>query len=203
MTGDKFSTRALKLIRESEGDGQPWIWPGGASGITLGIGYDVGYVTPDQFEQDWGLYLTAKQIARLRTVVGFTGRLAQTRAAQFRDIQISPEAAEAVFSTVSLPRHLQEAQHAFPGLNALPVDVQGALVSLVMNRGTSMAGDRRREMREVRRAVATCELYEIATAIRRMKRLWRGKGLDGLITRREAEAHLVECAAKADRSDMQ
>ena len=35
----------------------------------------------------------------------------------------------------------------------LPLDAQGALVSLVFNRGTSMEGDRRAEMRAIRDAV--------------------------------------------------
>ena len=35
----------------------------------------------------------------------------------------------------------------------------------------------------------------IAKELRKMKRIWQGKGLDGLLTRREAEAKLVESCA--------
>lgn len=37
-------------------------------------------------------------------------------------------------------------------------------------------------------------LHAIADQLRRMKRLWVGKGVDGLLTRREAEAQLMERA---------
>jgi GH24 family phage-related lysozyme (muramidase) len=86
---------------------------------------------------------------------------------------------------------------AFPGVTKLPPDAQGALVSLVFNRGTSMQGHRRREMREIRDAIARTDfkmsklLEAIATSIESMIRLWIGKGLDGLIRRRKAEAALV------------
>jgi GH24 family phage-related lysozyme (muramidase) len=49
-------------------------------------------------------------------------------------------------------------------------------------------------MRAVRDAVAQGDLQEIANQIRAMKRLWVGKGMDGLLTRRDAEADLVESA---------
>ena len=88
------------------------------------------------------------------------------------------------------------ASQAFPGLEKLPADAQGALVSLVYNRGTSMVDkpgeDRRKEMRAIRDAVEEQDLQEIADQLRSMKRLWAGKGLDGLLARREAEAELVE-----------
>jgi hypothetical protein len=35
----------------------------------------------------------------------------------------------------------------------------------------------------------------LAKEFRKMKRIWKGKGLDGLIERREAEAKLVESCA--------
>jgi len=54
--------------------------------------------------------------------------------------------------------------------------------------------DRRREMRAIRAAAAAGDLAEIAAQLRAMKRLWEGKGLGGLITRREEEAQLVESA---------
>ena len=38
------------------------------------------------------------------------------------------------------------------------------------------------------------ELARIARELRAMKRIWEGKGLNGLITRREREARLVESA---------
>jgi GH24 family phage-related lysozyme (muramidase) len=189
-----ITDKAFRLILSAEGLDQPGKWPGGGSGITIGIGYDLGFVTSEQFEEDWGEHLTDDQIERLKTVIGLKGGSAQMRAPQFTDITIKREDAEAVFKERTLPLHSQRTEEAFPGVDELPADAQGALVSLVFNRGPGMDGDRRKEMRAVRDAVANQDLQEIANQIRAMKRLWEGKGLDGLLKRRDAEADLVESA---------
>ena len=84
-------------------------------------------------------------------------------------------------------------------MDAFPGVVQGALLSLVFNRGTSLEGGRREEMRKIRDLLASNAsqsqiLEEIATQLRKMKNLWIGKGLDGLVIRREKEARWVESA---------
>ena len=63
--------------------------------------------------------------------------------------------------------------------------------------GHYSAPDSRREMRAIRDEVAKPypNLHAIAGEIRAMKRLWIGKGEDGLLVRREAEARLVDGAA--------
>src|ERR1043166_212294 len=149
-----ITDKAFRLILSAEGLDQPGKWPGGGSGITIGIGYDLGFVTTEQFEEDWGEHLTDDQIERLKTVIGLKGGSAQMRAPQFTDITIKREDAEAVFKERTLPLHSQRTEEAFPGVDELPPDAQGALVSLVFNRGPGMDGDRRREMRAVRDAVA-------------------------------------------------
>lgn len=189
---DAFSDKALTLMLNAEGMDEPGKWPGGDSGISLGIGYDLGYVTVDQFETDWGDYLSPSQIVRLRAVVGFRGIKAKNRAPGLADIRVKKADANKVFAQRTVPQTLLKTKQAFPGLMNLPLDAQGALVSLVYNRGTSMVGDRRREMRAIRDAVAAQDLQKIADQIRAMKRLWTGKGLDGLLKRRDDEAALVE-----------
>jgi GH24 family phage-related lysozyme (muramidase) len=193
-----ISEKALKLILDHEGMNQPGNWPGGQSGITIGIGYDLGYVTRDQFESDWGDVLTKVTRGRLAAVVGLRAVKAKNRAADFAGLRLKRADAESVFRDKTIPLFVVRAGQAFPGFQTLPLDVQGALVSLVYNRGTSMVDDskddRRREMRAIRDAVAAGDLPKIAAQLRSMKRLWVGKGLDGLIERREAEAQLVESA---------
>jgi GH24 family phage-related lysozyme (muramidase) len=166
------------------------------SGITIGIGYDLGYVTVDQFESDWGELFSPELRLRLTSCVGQRGIRAETRAVSVGDIRISRAEAEQVFTEKTLPAVVQRTAQAFPGVNKLPEDAKGALVSLVYNRGASMVDespeDRRREMRAIREAVARGDLRAIADQLRAMKRLWAGKHLDGLIARREAEARLVE-----------
>lgn len=194
----EFSLRALRLILDAEGLNQPGKWPGGASGVTIGIGYDLGYVTVDQYESDWGERLQPATRDRLKDVVGLRAIRAKNRAPQLSDIRIRRAPSEEVFTERTIPLYTERARQAFPGFDALPLDAQGALVSLVYNRGASMVDDspedRRREMRAVRDAVAAEDLQEIADQLRAMKRLWVGKGLDGLLTRRDAEAALVESA---------
>jgi GH24 family phage-related lysozyme (muramidase) len=193
---NKLSEKAKKLILDFEGMDSPPGWPGGSSGVTIGIGYDLGYVTVDQFESDWGGYLSISQIESLRIVVGLKGIKAKNKVANFSDIKIKRADAEKVFLERTIPLTQLKTEHAFPVIDDLPADAQGALVSLVYNRGASMVDnssqDRRREMRAIRDAVAVKDLKEIATQLRLMKRLWVGKNLGGLLKRRDAEADLVE-----------
>lgn len=191
-----MSDKAIKLILDYEGLNTPGSWPGGSSGITIGIGYDLGYVTVDQYESDWGEFLSAQDIKRLRSVVGLKGIKAKNKAASFTDIKIKRTDAEKVFIERTIPLTQFKAEQAFPGIDELPLDAQGALVSLVYNRGTSMTDDspvdRRKEMRAIRDDVARQDLKDIAVQLRLMKRLWVGKNLAGLLKRRDAEAELVE-----------
>jgi hypothetical protein len=50
-------------------------------------------------------------------------------------IHIAPSPAGMVFITRTLPRSIELAFSAFPGIGQLPLDVQRTLVSLVFNRG--------------------------------------------------------------------
>jgi GH24 family phage-related lysozyme (muramidase) len=190
----QITDEAFALILEAEGLDQPGKWPGASSGITIGIGYDLGFVTPEQFEEDWSSFLGGDEIERLKTAIGISGEDAQQIASQFSDIKIIHDDAVEVFKNRTLPLYSTRTEKAFPGVDQLPANAQGALVSLVFNRGAGMNGDSRKEMRAVRDAVAEENLQEIADQIRVMKRLWVGKGLDGLLKRRDAEADLVESA---------
>lgn len=204
-----ISDSALNLILEFEGIDQPSKWPGGESGVTLGVGYDLGYTTRDEFTRDWRPHLSPAQLARLTRAIGAKGDRARIRARDYRDITIPRTAALAVFQTATLPKWHRETIRAFPAADMLPPDAFGALLSLTFNRGPSMLGDRRREMRAIRdaiikwattgaarrRAALRETLATIAAEVRSMKRLWAGRGLDGLIRRREAEARLIERAA--------
>jgi GH24 family phage-related lysozyme (muramidase) len=186
-----FSQKAFDMILEFEGMGQPRQWPGGESGVTIGYGYDLGYVTADQFRSDWGDHLSADVMNKLIPAVGLKGTSAKNKAAQLAGVTVDKDSSMAVFRDKTIPSYEAQTAKAFPRLEQLPSDAQGALVSLVYNRGAKMDGERRTEMRAIRDAVARGDLKEIANQLRVMKRLWVGKGLDGLLTRRDAEADLV------------
>ena len=189
---EPLTEKAKKLIFDFEGIDQPSDWPGGASGITIGIGYDLGYESAGDFEKDWQAILSDGDFTTLSQVVGLKGTDAQAKAPGLKTIKIKSADAKQVFLERSVPKYQAQTQQAFPGVDALPADAQGALFSLVYNRGTSMNGDSRKEMRAIRDAVPNGDLQEIANQLRAMKRLWVNKGLDGLLKRRDAEADLVE-----------
>jgi GH24 family phage-related lysozyme (muramidase) len=187
-----LTQKALDLIFEYEGLDQPGEWPGGESGITIGIGYDLGYIEVDEFRQDWSSCLSSGDCDALAAVVGLKSDAAKAKASGLKAIRINTDDARKVFIERSVPSYQAQTEQVFPGVNNLPPDAQGALVSLVYNRGTSLSGDRRREMRAIRDAVPKGDLREIANQLRSMKRLWQGTDVSGLVARREAEAQLVE-----------
>ena len=199
-TMDYLSPAARSLILDAEGMNQPSIWPGGQSGITLGRGYDLGHHTLEEFKRDWGPYLTPEQIGQLSKGVGKTGLDAAAVAPMFKGIHVPEKVADEVFDKISAPKHIEQARRAFPGFDALPSDAQGALVSLVYNRGPTLEGERRKEMSAIydilKDGVQKGDLDKIAAQIRSMKRLWEGKGLSGLLRRRDREADLVLTAKK-------
>lgn len=195
---EPLTEKAKNLIFEYEGIDQPSDWPGGDSGITIGLGYDLGYESSGDFANDWQPRLSAGEFTSLSQVVGIKGTSAQAKASGLKTIKIKTSDAEQVFLERSVPKYQAMTQQAFPGVDNLPADAQGALFSLVYNRGTSMNGDSRKEMRAIRDAVPNGDLKEIANQLRAMKRLWANKGLDGLLKRRDAEAKLVEsCIVEA------
>lgn len=166
-------------------------WPGAASGITIGVGYDLGYNSAAVIRMDWRCLDKSRQ-DRLSQHAGIRGRAAQPRIAQVRDILIQWDLAQGVFDRVTLTRFYHLTQRTFPGFDRLHPNAQAALVSIVFNRGSSMSGPSRAEMRRIRDLVPRQDYPKIAGEIRSMKRLWHGRGLVGLLKRREAEARLVE-----------
>src|SRR5207244_201257 len=160
-----ISDKARDLIFKFEDLDQPGEWPGGESGITIGIGYDLGFATPKQFEDDWSDCLPTGDCDTLKGVLGLTGAKAKAIAASLKAIQIKRDDAERVFMQRSVPAAQKQTEAAFPGVDRMPPDAQGALVSLIYNRGPRMT-DRdpnlqdRREMRAIREAVVKGDLKE-------------------------------------------
>lgn len=169
-------------------------YTGGASGITGGIGYDFSFYTPSQIDLAWGKHFPKSTLTRLYKLKGLNGERARLIESSYRDIAISWDAAIEVFERVTIPSYFEQARKTFPCFDSLHKDVQGALVSLVFNRGTSLSGSSRKEMLNITKLTCSKDYKGIAREIRSMKRLWVGKNLDGLLKRREAEAKLVESA---------
>jgi hypothetical protein len=170
------------------------IWPGGESGVTIGIGYDVGMNAAATVRADWNGILSDADIDLLITAAGIHGATAAALLGSLKGIEVPFWAARQVFGTRTLPRFSRATRTAFPGVEDLLADAQAALLSLVYNRGGSMSGPRRTEMRAIRALVPKRDLAGIAQQIRSMTRLWEGKGLPGLIKRRKEEAAMVDGA---------
>ena len=168
-------------------------WPGLSSGVTIGIGYDLGYNTSAQFSRDWSRHLMpSATFKRLAAALSVKGVRASALIKGFSDIRIPWDSALHVFRTSTLPRFLDLTIRTYPGSEKLHPDILGALVSVIFNRGASLSGSRRKEMSMLREAVRVGDLSQIEMLIRQMKRLWVGTKFRGLVQRRNAEADLVK-----------
>jgi hypothetical protein len=196
------SPETLKLLFDYEvGGGKPYYdkylskftWPGGASGPTIGIGVDCGYYTKEELSKIF-YFLPNDQIKLIQQASGKTGAAGKeyTKILREAGITVSWDWAKEIFESLTWPKFAKLAEKTFSGLDKLCDAAYGAIVSIVFNRGSSMVGDSRLEMRNIRDLVPKKDYKGIANEIRKMKRIWKGKGLDGLIERREAEAKLVE-----------
>jgi GH24 family phage-related lysozyme (muramidase) len=171
------------------------IWPKGRSGITVGIGYDVGYVRPAVLAADWKGQLPEEHIDTLKVACGVTGDAAQALLPRTGAVDIPFENAMAVFRGATLVQTAALTAAALPNAERLHPDSFGALVSLVYNRGASfrLEGERYAEMRQIRGDMAALQFAQVPGRIRGMQRLWAGKpDMAGLVKRREMEAALFE-----------
>jgi len=170
------------------------VWPGAASGVTIGIGYDLGEATKAEITADWQAYLFEPELAALLAVQGVCGEPAKQLAKGVSHIVIPLKAAEEVFYLRTLPTFAALTRSTFPGVEKLPADAQGMLLSLVYNRGANLKGPRRREMAEIAALLRRPKpsLEGIAVQFESMKRLW--PDYKGLRDRRQREADIIRAA---------
>jgi hypothetical protein len=170
------------------------VWPGEQSGPTGGIGYDFGQQSRAQISADWKGRVPDTMLKALLKCSGVTGAPAKALAAQLSPaVDIPFDVALDVFSNCDVPRYLGILRRACPGVEELPPDGQGALLSITFNRdagGFNSTAPRYAEMRQIRDCVKSGQLARIPGLIRSMKRLWPNSS--GLRTRREDEALLFE-----------
>ena len=195
-----ISSKAIQLIIQHEIGGRAVydkkynkpIWAGGESGITIGFGFDMGYTTDKQFMADWSGAINLNFINALRPTIGIKGTQAKAMLkGEILNVRIPYNTAYEVFVKSSLPRYYAMTKKIYPNMDLLNDDTKGALVSVVYNRGNKLEGDSRAEMRAIVDLIATQDYEGIAEQIEKSKRLWEHKNLDGLVTRREAEADLI------------
>jgi hypothetical protein len=196
------SEKTLELLLKHEvGGGKAYYekylsgftWPGGASGPTIAIGIDCAYYTKNELEKIFN-FLNKEQIELIKNSSGKTGLSGKeyTKILAKSNIKVSWDQALKIFNEITWPKFSKMAETIYPELNTLCDDTYGAIVSIIFNRGTSLKGESRSEMRNLKNLISKKSYKNIANEIRKMKRLWIGKNLDGLIRRREDEALLVE-----------
>ena len=165
-------------------------WPGEASGITIGVGWDLGHTSVAETTRSWRGKIDDATLALLVSVSGHRGEAAQTRLPHVRHLMIPWAAALAVFQDVTIPTWYLRTLRIYPQVDEMPGDCAAALVSLVFNRGPNLTGDRRKEMAEIQRLLRVGELGGVPDQLRAMKRLW--PDTKGLRRRRDEEAELFE-----------
>jgi len=206
-----LSKKSLDLILEFEvGGGENYYnkflknpaWPGEQSGVTIGIGYDLGYVNKSEFSEDWK-DLPKQIFDRLYKVVGIKGYNAKNLIRGLKDINIPWELSLQVFNNKTVVKFWNLTKQTFPNFDNLPEDAKGGLVSLVFNRGNALEGDRRREMKLIRDGMKLVSTFDqkaltfIANQIRNMKRIWIGGSIEkGMSRRRDAEDKIIEDSLK-------
>ena len=164
------------------------VWPGGTSGVTIGLGYDIGFATPGMLQKDFGAYLRPSELQQLSKCCGVIG-IACKKLLPI-DVVIPWQVACEVFYKVSLPKYAKLAASVYDELETLHPWEQTAIVGLVYNRGASIKGERRAEMAQLVAAIKNDNDILMASIIKQMKRLW-GEDQKGLRLRRDKEAAFI------------
>lgn len=166
-------------------------WPGGASGPTIGVGFDLGYNSRAQIQTAWQGVASPAELSALLACAGVTGSKAKALASRYRRaVHFTWEEAQVPFVRDTLPRFTAQTKAAFRLSDKLHPHSNAALTSLVFNRGPSMSGNSRRHMVQIRDLLAGNRVDKVPQIFMDMRVLWQGKGLDGLLTRRKEEAEL-------------
>lgn len=168
-------------------------WPEGASGPTVGIGYDCGYSSAEEIKADWTGLISDTMVAVLMKAAGLTGQ--QAHAFVLRaggSVTITWDQAIAQFKGRELPKWEGIVSTHLLGSGRLNGDCFGALVSLTYNRGPSFdaPGARYAEMRAIKAHVAAGDFAAIPEDFLSMRRLWPKNG--DLWKRRMHEAALFQ-----------
>jgi hypothetical protein len=175
-------------------------FPGAASGITIGVGYDLRFHTEPNFRQLWEPHLSPDVLDELAQDIGKPGTKKRADELKKMGIEVPFKAAWPVFTQDILPRYYRETLKIYPSMERLPELCRSVLVSLVFNRGAALKGSRRTEMRKIRDILQQADDFNLNKPIRKsllqevenqlvsMQRLWPPSS--GLIKRRQAEANL-------------
>lgn len=189
IVGYEVSSRSYydKVLQRPE-------WPGGASGVTVGIGYDLGCASTAKIAADWSPHVPAPMLEVMKSCSGISGSAAKAKREEVKNQILIPwDAAMAVFLNRDIPEWTRTVCSRVPLADQMSPDCLGALVSLAYNRGAGgfdSSSDRFREMHSIKLESAAKQWDKIPDEFRSMKRLW--PDMAGLRKRRDDEAALFE-----------
>lgn len=198
----QISERAINFIVKEEVSSKAYFerhyqrpeWPKGASGITVAIGYDLGYATPEKIKADWGPLVSANMLPSMLLCAGVRGQEAKALLPKVKnDILIGWDEAMKVFRNRDIPQWIAATYRALPNCDLLSPTCLGVIVGLNYNRGVggyTMSGDRYTEMRGIKEAMRTRNFTAIPALLDSMARIWEGTSTSGVAGRRHREADL-------------
>ncbi len=204
----KLDTDGVAFIAKEETGGLAYYqqitqwphFPGHASGITIGVGYDLRFNSAKDFKATWRSHFSPSMLKHLSADIGKKG--SKKRAAELKKlgIRVPFSAAWAVLVQLTLPRYYKMTEAVYPSLSTLPPQCRSALVSVVFNRGNDTSRPKREEMKNIQSILHRAQdqslkpaqkkliLREVEDQIIAMKRLWPAGS--GLLKRRDGEAAL-------------
>jgi hypothetical protein len=201
MVAATISDTSINLIVDKEVTGEAYYdrhyehfeWPEGASGPTIAIGYDCGYVSPGEARIDWDGIVDQATIEAIVSACGLKGEAAHAFVrAHGNSVTIPWDPAITEFKRRMVPQWIARVQNSLKNTDKLSPDSLGALVSLAYNRGCSfnLPGARFAEMNSIRKHMAAQDFAAIPADMLSMQRLW--PSTSGLRQRRADEAALFK-----------
>lgn len=177
----------LNFIHEREGHrGYPY-WPGGASGVTLDPGFDLGHVEPETLELYYKDLFTADEMNEMKKALGVKGDTAKKLLAdhpQWKNIKVSRAEASKIFP-VAADKYWKGITRRYPAL--LDDDTLGsvhtAFLSLAYNRGTWNKG--------LDVLADSLNNKDWATLANELAAMQQDHKLEGIRKRRRMEADLI------------
>ncbi len=181
---------AVEWIHRWEGHaGKPY-WPGGASGVTLDPGLDLGHASRGLIAQAYEARLSGEQFEAVQKVLGLRSQEAKAALdgnAPLESIRVTRRTATEIFPLLAKP-YWDKLRVRFPGLDGpdVPVEVHTAMLSIAYNRG---AGNR--ELEILKQPIAEKDWMAVGNLIGAMQ---QDHALEGIRKRRRSEGELIRSA---------
>ena len=182
----------LDWIHSFEGHaGKPY-WPGGASGVTLDPGFDLGYADESLFMSLYAPHLSHKERQACLDAKGIRGSRAYEylrKSDVLETLRIPFETAKRIFPHLA-SSYWGSLLTRFPVLNHVPAEVQTVMMSLAINRGPGNSA-----FSPLREPLQEGEWKEIGRIVKQMQQDHTLRGIRQ--RRREEGAYIKESIREA------